>query len=998
MNAVPDPRLPDPAPHWLRTAWIGALAGALAALLDVASTILWLSSVEDQRRLVLVFALLGVGATALVGALVGALFSRPLLAAGTARALLARSLALVAIPSAAIGHLLFTGGRMRRLPMRVALEPVAALLVAALLALALVSVVRVVRALLAKSLAVRSIGAAVFALCAMALHAADHRVLARLYEYLHVVLGVATAASLAAALALVAPTPSKRAATITMAAAPFALLLALALLSRWDNVRAEVFGTHAPYVRHIAVALEAVAKPQRAVDATALAAIARERAEREARARATEADPTLPRAAGAHVLLVTVDAMRADRLTAERTPSLWALAAQGARFTRAYAQAPHSSYSITTLHTGEFLRETVQLGQRQPLVTLARAFGDAGYRTVGLYTQGIFFTEGERLTAYRDAHLDFSRAEHRDMDARQTTDAAIRELDESLARAEPPTFLWAHYFDAHEPYRGAGATQVQRYDSALATIDREVARLVAHARRALHRPLIVAIAADHGEEFGEHGGVYHGSALIEEQVRVPLVIVAPAVSARVVDAPVGLVDVAPTLLALGAVARPATMRGRDLRPWMAGRDGRFEPVFSAVNTRTMALRWPHKLVADLRWGVRELYDLERDPSERRNLAGDQPATVRALEAEIHGWIASLGGEGAAAARVRMGDRAAVDALVALALDRRASVDRRVDAVDALSSLRDRAVIDRLRPLLESQEPALRLQAAIGAGLVGLDSARAVLLEAVRDERASVRAKAALALAALGDRASASALVELLRAGDEAQRSSALDGISRVATGSGDGLPECEAPLMEALEDDHLRYRAALALGAASRGRALGWLARIAREDRADDARAWAVAGLSLTGEPSVAAVITERMFSDASAQRFAASAYARVQRAGVWDARRASESFVGCARSDDDEPWVTLGARACPVRERVETVRVDRRVALRVWVRARGEGALVVRANDREIMRFSLESAMREWRVQLGASGVGDERWSVEASDGAWLSHIVAIDAGASRR
>jgi arylsulfatase A-like enzyme len=983
----PDPPLLE---HAIDAARIGALAGLSAAMLDVASTVLWLSSSEDQRRLVLVLALLGAGAGAVVAALVSLVFSSRVLRSAGGRALFTRALVVAAAPSVAVGHLLFTGGFMRRIALRPVLEPLAMLLVAALISAGITATVVVVRHVRAGTRAHRALAAGAFVALALALHAADHRFLPRLYEYLHGALGVATGVALAAAIAIVDRSVQRRSiARRAFALAPIGAAIGLWLMGRWDNVRAEIFGTHAPFVRHVALVLESLARPRRAIDQRALDGIARERAARDRAALAAERDPSLPRLAGAHVLLVTVDAMRADRLSPERTPALWALATEGVRFARAYAQAPHSSYSITSLHTGEFLHETVQLGQRQPLPTMASAFAAAGYRTVALYTQGIFFTEGERLTDYRDRRLDFQRSEHRDMDARATTDAASRELDESVSRGEPPTFLWAHYFDAHEPYRGEGASAEVRYDAAIRTVDREVARLVFHARARLHRPIIVALAADHGEEFGEHGGVYHGSALYEEQVRVPLVIHGPGVRAAVVESPVGLVDLAPTLLALAGVARPASMRGRDLRPRMIGRgEDRPDPVFSAVNTRTMVVRWPHKLVADLRWGVRELYDLQSDPRETRNRASDDRATLLALESELRGWLDALGGR-SGAALVRMGDRSAVDGLIARALDEREPIATRVEAIEALGTLRDRSVIERLSAMERSSSAALRLSWAMGAGMIGDERARSVLREALgSSDDEQERSRVALALAALGDRSSTRALVSALRAGVEAERSAALDGITRVALGDRGSLIECEAALFEALEDDHLRYRAALAIGAALGSRGFSALVRVAREDRADDARAWAVAGLALSGDPRAEAVIAERLRADASAQRYAASAWMLVQagRASGWDARRAQGE---CGRASDDEPWVALGARACRLRERwtVATIAMD--VERGVRVMARGEGALVVRANGAEIMRFSLESQMREWRVERQRIASGQV--TAECTAECWLAHVALV-------
>ena len=100
------------------------------------------------------------------------------------------------------------------------------------------------------------------------------------------------------------------------------------------------------------------------------------------------------------------------------------------------------------------------------------------------------------------------------------------------------------------------------------------------------------------------------SSLYDEQVRVPLILVAPQLPAARIAAPVESIDIAPTLLGLLGVNVPASMRGQDLRALALGRDPDRGPVFSAVIHKKMVVRWPWKLIADLRFGLFELYDLD----------------------------------------------------------------------------------------------------------------------------------------------------------------------------------------------------------------------------------------------------------------------------------------------------------------------------------------------------------------------------------------------------
>src|SRR5262249_42747269 len=133
--------------------------------------------------------------------------------------------------------------------------------------------------------------------------------------------------------------------------------------------------------------------------------------------------------------------------------------------------------------------------------------------------------------------------------------------------------LWVHLFEPHEPYvahpeHPFGERDVDRYDGEIALADDGIGEIVAAVRSARPNAVIVA-TADHGEAFGEHGERYHGSAVYEEQVRVPLVVVAPGLpGGRRIAAPVQTIDILPTILAALDIPRPARVDGNDLGPWL----------------------------------------------------------------------------------------------------------------------------------------------------------------------------------------------------------------------------------------------------------------------------------------------------------------------------------------------------------------------------------------------------------------------------------------------
>ena len=507
-------------------------------------------------------------------------------------------------------HLLFTGGQMSRVPLRPVLVAACAV---ALIAMSYAAL------RLARRIAVWSRGARrgkrlavvlLLSVAFLAVAAANQYLFSSLYDYLHA-LG-AIGEGLVVALALSVgwhDAPRARALIARPTTAPALVLgsivvlcLDLATLEARSSVQVALLDPRAPASRSAMQAiLPLVARPS---DRSALASdIARAREERRRRQEALGAR-ALPSVPQAHVLLVTIDALRADHLglygyrraldgrRASPSPAIDAFAQSAVVFERAYAQAPHSSYSISTLMTGDYVHEAVELEAPLPAATLASVLEGAGYVTAGLFTPGIFHTEGEHLAIYRDGSLGFDRLDHTDYRCESKTDAALAEVDRIVSAGEPPSLIWAHYFDVHEPYldTSLGAAALDRYDAEIRNVDRAFARLVREVDARFIRDVVVVLTADHGEELRDHGGVYHGSTLFEEQIRVPLVVRLPGVAPRRVARPVELVDVAPTVLGLLEVPRARSMRGDDLRGLLAGHDDDPGPAFSAVLRRRAVVR------------------------------------------------------------------------------------------------------------------------------------------------------------------------------------------------------------------------------------------------------------------------------------------------------------------------------------------------------------------------------------------------------------------------
>jgi arylsulfatase A-like enzyme/HEAT repeat protein len=357
--------------------------------------------------------------------------------------------------------------------------------------------------------------------------------------------------------------------------------------------------------------------------------------------------PEGPHRRDADIVLITVDAVRADHVGCygyprPTTPNIDALAARAVRFERAYTQAPHTSFAIASLMIGKYYPTLARLASLDTHETLAMILRRYGWKTAAFFPPAVFYIDANRMKAFESNNFDFEYVKYEYLDA----ESRIRQIEDFLAAENPSKlFLWLHLFEPHEPYDhhagfDFGVRDVDRYDSEIAYADSVVGKAVALVQR--QRPsAIVIVAADHGEEFGEHGGRYHGTTLYEEQVRVPLVVMVPGLAPRVVAGAAQLIDIPATILGLLDLPQPLRMRGTDLGPWLAAPPApaeRLPPVFAEVEDKRMVVLGSEKLVCDMRNDYCSLFDLVVDPLEQRDLADQRPERVAALRQRLDGWL------------------------------------------------------------------------------------------------------------------------------------------------------------------------------------------------------------------------------------------------------------------------------------------------------------------------------------------------------------------------
>jgi arylsulfatase A-like enzyme/Flp pilus assembly protein TadD len=353
------------------------------------------------------------------------------------------------------------------------------------------------------------------------------------------------------------------------------------------------------------------------------------------------------------VLLITIDTLRADHLgsygaTHTRTPALDRLAQEGVRVDRAWATAPITLPSHASILSGRYPPSHGSRHNGVPpdatIPTLATALKARGLATAAFVSAfpldrrfGLargFDQYDDELPLAPDGTTVNERA------GRETVRQAITWL---ATHREAPFFLWVHLFDPHAPYGNPadGRSARDRYADEITAVDQEIARLVAALGPAAGTTLIVA-TADHGEAFGEHGEVGHSVFVYDTTLRVPLLFRGPAVpQGQVLRGDVSLVDIAPTVLALMGTRMDTD--GTSLAPAFASGHAGARAIYAESFAPLLDFGWAGlrsvradgwKYIAAPR---PELFALERDPDESRNVIDAEAARAARLETQVGRW-------------------------------------------------------------------------------------------------------------------------------------------------------------------------------------------------------------------------------------------------------------------------------------------------------------------------------------------------------------------------
>lgn len=402
-----------------------------------------------------------------------------------------------------------------------------------------------------------------------------------------------------------------------------------------------------------------------------------------------------PPAQAGPIVYIIVDTLRADHLPAYgyaqgRTPRLDAFAQEAIRFENAYSNASWTRPSFATLLSGRYPSSHRTMGKSSSLpdeiVTLPEALASAGYGTHGIvtnYNVAPFFHFDQGFDRYQYLEPDFVLGANDTAAKLLFIQAARQQIETMRARfgivepgsayrdaetvnrsivselnglnANDPWLLFVGYMDPHDPYfphpyQGQGysraahpnptpeeAPMLRRlYDGEITYWDEHFGHLVDELkRRGLYDRATIVVTADHGEEFNDHGGFWHGTTLYDEQLHIPLFIKMPngqyAGSTR--REWVQHVDIMPTLLHLNGLEIPAGVQGHNIFDTSLARDEALAEeshegnVLASLRSRRAGAEY--KIIRANANNPRglpevELFRVDQDPGERVSLTTELP--------------------------------------------------------------------------------------------------------------------------------------------------------------------------------------------------------------------------------------------------------------------------------------------------------------------------------------------------------------------------------------
>jgi arylsulfatase A-like enzyme/Tfp pilus assembly protein PilF len=359
------------------------------------------------------------------------------------------------------------------------------------------------------------------------------------------------------------------------------------------------------------------------------------------------------------IILISVDSLRADHLpaygyTRVKTPGIDRLADDGVVFERAFSHIPQTLPATASLLTGRLpfdigVRDSVGFTVPQSERLLPEMLRDRGYSTAAVVSSFLLRKESGINQGFNLFDANIPPTDDR-LDALRRDPLAAEQVAEHWLDSigSQRTFLFLHLSGPHPPYAPASSDRPSSYDSAVQTVDEAVDRLVRFLKgHQLYDQSAIVFVASHGEGLGDHGESAHGLLTYDEALHIPLIVKPPAGegAGRRVKIAVQQADLVPTILNLAKAPLPGNLRGRSLTP-LLDRDGIIpnQLIYSESLYGFYHFGWTGLTsLTDGRYryisaAKEELYDLDADPKEQRNIADARPELLAPFRAGMKNFV------------------------------------------------------------------------------------------------------------------------------------------------------------------------------------------------------------------------------------------------------------------------------------------------------------------------------------------------------------------------